>query len=307
MGEVLHPVPTLAPEGRLMTPLLRVLVVTLSTVPLAVPARADEPGKSAPPEKKFEVEIVKDIAYNGASDADPDKHKLDLYLPKGRRDFPVLFFVHGGTWKSGDRKQYERLGELYAGLGLGMVITNYRLTPKVQHPAHIQDVAKAFSWTCGHIAKYGGKADQIFCYGHSAGGHLVSLLATDESYLKAEKRSFADIRGVISISGVYTILPAGALANAFGKDREVCKKASPIFNVTANHPPFLILYGDADFPTLGWMAENMGKALEKAKCDVSTRKMENRDHFTIMYKQLESGDPVRAALLDFMAKHPDKK
>lgn len=297
--------PFIAVEGTLMKP-LRFLTLLLCTFLLSVPIRADEPKKAAKEEKLFEVEVVKDLAYNDAKDAD-EKQKLDIYLPKGQKDFPVLFFVHGGTWKSGDRSQYAELGKLYAKRGLGMVIISYRLTPKVQHPAHIQDVAKAFAWTCGNISKYGGKADQIFCCGHSAGGHLVSLLATDESYLKAEKRSFADIKGVISISGVYTILPAGALANAFGKDPEVCKKASPIYNVSGKHPPFLILYGDADFATLDWMAENMGKALEKAKCEVSTRKMDNRNHYTIMRNMLETEDPTRQALLDFVKKHTEKK
>jgi BD-FAE len=293
--------------GRLMNP-LRLLAPPLGILLLIVPARADDTKKPAREEKPFEVEVVKDIAYNDARDAD-EKQKLDLYLPKGRKDFPVLFFVHGGTWKSGDRKQYDKLGKLYAGRGLGTVIISYRLTPKVQHPAHIQDVAKAFAWTCANIGKHGGRADQIFCFGHSAGGHLVSLLATDESYLKAEKRSFADIKGVISVSGVYTILPAGALANAFGKDAEVCKKASPIYNVSAGakHPPFLILYGDDDFPTLGWMADNMGKALEKARCEVTVRKMDHRNHYTIMYDMLEGGDPTRVALLDFVKKHTEKK
>ncbi len=278
--------------------------LTLLLALLLVPAvRADEPKK----EKLFEVEVVKDLAYNEAKDADPDKQKLDLYLPKGKKDFPVLFFVHGGTWKSGDKKQYDRLGNLYAARGLGTVIISYRLTPKVQHPAHIQDVAKAFAWTCSHIGKYGGKADQIFCCGHSAGGHLVSLLATDESYLKAEKRSFADIKGVISISGVYIILPFGALGNAFGRDVKVWKKASPIYNVSSGHPPFLILYGDDDFPTLGWMAEGMGKALQKAKCEVTTRMIEDRNHYTIMLDMLQDDDPTRLALLDFVKRHTEKK
>lgn len=282
---------------RLLTPLPCLLALSLA-------ARAADTKDPA----KFEVEVVKDIAYNDAKDAD-EKQKLDLYLPKGQKDFPVLFFVHGGTWKSGDRKQYEKLGQLYAGRGLGVVIISYRLTPKVRHPAHIQDVAKAFAWTCANVGKYGGRADQIFCFGHSAGGHLVSLLATDESYLKAEKRSFADIKGVISVSGVYTILPAGAIAKAFGTDPEVCKKASPIYNVKAGakHPPFLILYGDDDLPTLGWMAENMGKALEKAKCEVTVRKVDHRNHYTIMYDMLDDGDPTKAALLDFVKKHTEKK
>ena len=112
---------------------------------------------------------------------------------------------------------------------------------------------------------------------------------------------------MISISGVYTILPAGALASAFGKDPEVCKKASPINNVTGKHPPFLILYGDADFATLDWMAEKMGQPLEKAKCDVCTKKINDRNHYTIMYDQLKDEDPTREAILDFVKKQSGKK
>jgi acetyl esterase/lipase len=271
---------------------------------MALPDFADGPKADKP----FEVEVVNDIAYNDARDADPDKHKLDLYLPKGQKDFPVLFFVHGGTWKWGDRKQrYPELGKSLAAQGLGTVIISYRLSPKVQHPAHVQDVAKAFAWTCANIGKYGGRADDIFCMGHSAGGHLVSLLATDESYLKAEKRSFADIKGVISISGVYTIVPIGPIASAFGTDPEVCKKASPLFNVKEKHPPFLILYADSDYPFLGDMAEKMGQTLKDAKCEVSTHKMAERNHITILTKVLEPDDPARQAVLDFVKKHTEKK
>jgi acetyl esterase/lipase len=158
---------------------LRFLLLPLMVALVTVSARGDEPNKPVADDKVFEVEAVKDVASNDAPDADPDKHQLDLYLPKGQKDFPTLFFVHGGTWKSGDRKQYPKLGETFASRGIGMVIINYRLSPKVQHPAHIQDVAKAFAWTCNNIGHYGGLADQIFCCGHSAGGHLVALLATE--------------------------------------------------------------------------------------------------------------------------------
>jgi acetyl esterase/lipase len=286
---------------------LRLLPLPLLALLFVVPARADDTKIPAKDEKSFAVEVVKDIAYNDARDADPDKQKLDLYLPRGKKDFPVVFFVHGGTWKSGDRKRYPKLGEALAEHGLGTVIISYRLSPKVQHPAHIHDVAKALAWTCIHIGKYGGRADEIFCMGHSAGGHLVSLLATDESYLKAEKRSFADIRGVISISGVYTIVPVGPLATAFGKDPEVCKKASPLFNVKKKDPPFLILYADNDLPTLGWMAENMTKALKDAKCEVCTTEIAKRNHISIIVKMIDAGDPTQQAVLDFVRKHTEKK
>jgi acetyl esterase/lipase len=285
----------------------RLFVLPLTAALLAAPARADQPKAPAKDEKPFAVEAVKDIAYNDARDADPDKQKLDLYLPRGQKDFSVVFFVHGGTWKWGDRKQYPLLGDVFASRGIGLVVISYRLSPKVQHPAHIQDVAKAFAWTCANIGKYGGRADQIFCCGHSAGGHLVALLATDESYLKAEKRSFADIKGVIAMSGVYTIVPVGPLASAFGNDAEVCKKASPLNNVGDKHPPFLLIYADADLPLLGPMAEKMAQALKEHKCEESLLKVEHRDHISIIRKIAEAEDPTRTAILDFVKKHSRKK
>src|SRR5207237_10002694 len=155
-------------------------------------------------------------------------HKLDLYLPKDHKDFPVLLFVHGGAWTSGNKNLYGPLGQRFASNGIGTVIINYRLSPAVQHPAHAQDVAKAFAWTHKNIGKHGGRADRIFLSGHSAGGHLVALLATDETYLKAHKLAISDIKGVLPLSGVYTILPSKLSERAFSKDLEACKDASPM-------------------------------------------------------------------------------
>src|SRR5262249_33308273 len=59
----------------------------------------------------FDVEVAKDIPYYTGADADAAKHKLDLYLPKGHKDFPVLFFIHGGTWQRGDKSRYVKLGD----------------------------------------------------------------------------------------------------------------------------------------------------------------------------------------------------
>jgi acetyl esterase/lipase len=274
-------------------------IVCLVAVPVAATAAAPMANGS------YAVEAVKGLAYNEAADADPAKHKLDLYVPKGKKDFPVLFFVHGGTWRHGDRRTYVKLGDLFASHGIGTVIISYRLSPQVQHPAHIEDVARAFAWTCTHISRYGGRPGEIFACGHSAGAHLVSLLATDESFLKAQKRALKDIRGVISISGVY-VIPPFFLSKVFGPDESVCKKASPLHNVKGNHPPFLLLYGDKDFPAFDLMAENMCKELKKCDCEASTRKIASRNHITIMTRLLEDEDPTRKAILDFIGKHKEK-
>jgi acetyl esterase/lipase len=250
------------------------------------------------------VEKHLNIAYRTDADADAERHKLDIYTPKGKKDFPVLFFVHGGSWKSGNKALYAALGNSFATAGVGTVVINYRLSPKVKHPAHVEDVAKAFAWTCENIGRYGGKADRVFACGHSAGGHLVSLLATDASWLKAEKRTTADIRGVVSISGVYSIDNEFRLfGDVFGKNADVCKAASPLTHATGKHPPFLIAYADNDFAQLDKMAIDLDAALKKCASPTTLLKLADRNHYTIIMKLIDAADPLNKAVAEFIGKH----
>src|SRR5438876_6275795 len=95
--------------------LIVVLAVVLGLgLPLGGTARADEA-------KSTEVQIIRDIPYYEGADADKVKHKLDLFLPKGQKDFPVLFFVHGGAWMHGDKSFlgiYSAVGMFFARHGI---------------------------------------------------------------------------------------------------------------------------------------------------------------------------------------------
>jgi acetyl esterase/lipase len=246
------------------------------------------------------VEVITNIAYRDGKEADRVQHRLDLYLPKGQKDFPVLFFVHGGGWKNGNKEEFSFLRRTLVPHGIGVVSINYRLYPTVKFPENIQDVAKAFQWVRANIARYGGRADRLFVGGHSTGGHLVSLLATDESYLKAEGLALSDIRGVVSISGLYTI-PKGRFP-LFEDSEEAVKKASPIQQVKVSHPPFLLVYADQDFPNFGTMAEDFAKALRRANDEVQVLKVRDRTHGSVALKIAEEGDPVLLAILRFVGK-----
>lgn len=245
-----------------------------------------------------------DIAYRTDKDADKERHVLDVYVPKGKKAFPTVLFVHGGTWKSGNKNLYAILGQSLASDGIGCVICNYRLSPKVQHPAHVEDVARAFAWTAEHIGKYGGTKDQLFLCGHSAGGHLVSLLVTDPQYLKAEKHSPDEVKGVASLSGVYQIVAAEKVFEpAFGTDTKRYKQASPLAHVAGKHPPFFIAYADTDFPQLDKMAENMCTALKKAESPVELVKCKDRNHYTIIIEFVKHTDPLNQQFREFVRKN----
>jgi acetyl esterase/lipase len=259
----------------------------------------------APPNGPRDVEVVLDLAYYEGKDADPKRHTLDFYRPKGETDFPVLMFAHGGGWKSGGKEQFEFLGRSLARGGIGVAAVNYRLHPAVSFPANVEDVARAFAWVRTNAARYGGRTDALFVGGHSAGGHLVSLLAADASYLKAVKLSPGDVKGVVSISGLYAI-PRGRFP-LFENSDEGAKKASPVHHAKEGLPPFLLVYADGDFPRFGDMAEDFAKALKAAKCDAECLKQSDRTHGSVAAKMADDDDPVRRAVLAFVAKHARAK
>jgi arylformamidase len=263
---------------------------------------------AADPPRTYEVEAKKDINYNGTG-ADPVYHKLDLYVPKDCKDFPVLFFIHGGAWTLGSKNDlgiYESMGKAFAKQGIGMVSINYRLSPKVKHPAHVEDAAAAFALVHANIGKYGGAKDKIFPCGHSAGGHMCALLASDETYLKKHGLDLKAIRGVVPISGVYFIVP-GFLTDVWGKDPEVVKKAQPAEHAKAGLPPFLIFYADKDLPGCDKLPSEGYAALLKLKgVNVMTTEVKNSGHIQIMFQYSKTDDPVFNAIRDFVRKHSEK-
>jgi len=187
----------------------------------------------------FEVAEVRDVVYRSGPEKDPYRRRVDLFLPKGQRGFPVVVLVHGGAWIIGDNRccgLYSSVGQFLASQGIGAILPNYRLSPGVTHPAHVEDIAQAVAWAKKHIVEYGGRPDQIFLVGHSAGGHLVTLLATDDRYLIAQGLTTDDIRGVVAVSGVYHLPPGpvhgtlgGSSAQAFHVDEVIpVRGTSPV-------------------------------------------------------------------------------
>lgn len=247
-----------------------------------------------------EVERHPDITYREGDEGDAEKHKLDVYRLKGKTNVPVLFFVHGGAWKTGDRSQYPSLANRFVKDGYVTVVPSYRLAPKNPHPAQIEDVAAAFDWTVRHIAEQGGDPNRIYIAGHSAGGHLVALLALDERYLARYKRTPKSIRGVLALSGVYDLSVGDNLNGAFGKDEQGRRDASPLFFVKPNSPPFLVTYCEWDYFTLPAQAKTFYQALRKAGDQAELVYIPAQSHLSEMFHITSESDLTAAAALQFM-------
>jgi acetyl esterase/lipase len=232
------------------------------------------------------VEVTKDIVYTEGAPGDAGKHKLDLYLPKDGRNFPVLIFIHGGSWRSGDRSNYPALGNRFAREGIGVVVPSYRLMPGAPHPAQIEDSTAAVDWVVKNIAQHGGDPSRIYLSGHSAGGHLAAFVGLDP-------RFWPSLKGVLALSGVYDVSMIAGFQSG-GVD------GSPMHRIARGAPPFLITYCQNDYPSLPAQARNFHAALKEAGIAAELVYVPNKNHITEIVDIWQDTDPTAQAVLRFI-------
>ncbi len=244
------------------------------------------------------VRVVKDVDYVDGQEYKNGKDRLDLYIPESAKDVPVVVFFHGGGLRQGDKSECEHVGRALAGQGVGAVITNYRLSPDVAHPAHAEDGARSIAWVRHHIKEYGGDPDRIFLSGHSAGAYLVSLLSTDSRYLKAQGLSTKSLAGVVPISGFFWVekVAPDRPKDTWGADPKLWPDTSPAKYVSADAPPTLLLYADGDDPWRREQNVEMGKAMKAEAIEIA-----GRDHMGI-FKKLAPGDPAFDRIVRFVSR-----
>src|SRR3954469_9300073 len=102
---------------------------------------------------------------------------LDLYRAEPA-DAPVVLYVHGGGWRSGDKADgaTDRLAAL-AAYGVTVAYADYRLRPGAEFPEQVHDLKGASRWLRAPGGTLGLRTDRIGIWGASAGAYLGSLMA----------------------------------------------------------------------------------------------------------------------------------
>lgn len=198
--------------------------------------------------KSSGVVATHDIVYDAQHQL-----KLDVYRPAGLnlaqgQRAPVVVFFYGGSWKSGKRQWYRWVGEALARRGLVAVLPTYREYPQVKLDGFMTDAANAVGWAHAHAAQYGGDPRQMFLMGHSAGGMIAALLATNEQWLAGVDMHPRQLDGFVGLAGPYDFLPLKEqdYINMFGATHAEQLRSQPVHYVNGNEPPMLLLQGKAD-------------------------------------------------------------
>ncbi len=286
-----------------LSALPRRVFASIVLVLAALPAAAQLPVGSD--FSRTSLTILRDVDYVADVDYSDGKDRLDIYIPEGARNAPVIFSIHGGALEAGDRREERFVGQRFAGAGYVTVVISYRLSPDVAHPAHIEDVAAAFAWVTRNIARHGGDPSRILVTGHSAGAYLAMLLVADPRWLAAHKLSPRAIAGVAPVSGFYWVDREGVGPDRptyiWGRDHRVWVDASPAHHLRPDMPPVLLLDTDGDEVWRQQQNADFAKALRGAgHKDVSVYKVRGRTHMSVWTKMNDGeGEETSSQILRF--------
>jgi arylformamidase len=202
--------------------------------------------------------VTRDIAYSTAH----ERQVLDVHAPAGAKNLPVVFWIHGGGWQTGDKSMVALKPKAFMDAGFVFVSINHRLLPTVEMGDITRDVASALGWVHKNIATHGGDPTRLLVMGHSSGGQLAALMCTDDRYAKAEGFSLTMIKGCVPVDAdtfdipaiievaetrarVHHLpLPTYGHRQKFGDDPAKHRDFSAVTHVARNKgiPPFLILH-----------------------------------------------------------------
>ncbi|MEK4138243.1 alpha/beta hydrolase [Kurthia sp. FSL E2-0154] len=188
-------------------------------------------------------------------------------LKKGEKT-PVVLYIHGGGWYAGDKANVGKKPGYFNKKGYTFISMNYRLSPVGNYEDQASDVAAAMKWIVDHADQYHLDANQITLMGHSAGGHLVSLVALDPRYLKEVGLPLHTICGVINIEGPLDmsdfIKEVPKYKSVYGKNPNVWKAASPSTYLGQQAVPPMLIISREDAATTKFVkaAKKLGEPVD---------------------------------------------
>ena len=246
----------------------------------------------------------KNIVYNTANDL-----KLDVYSPKKTgKPKEVLVFIHGGKWIRGRKSMYRFLGKGFAKKNIVAVIVNYRLSPKGTYDSMAMHTAMAVRWVKKNISLYQGDSNHIFVSGHSAGAHLAALIATDNSYFNTLNMK-NPVKGTVLIDAfgmdMFSYLTVSRLRDSlyyciFSCNPKTWEKASPVFYLKKEMPPFLILLGTKTNAPISKGSNDFFKALQPFKPNTQLILVKGKRHVGMIFQFLNPRIKPYKDIIGFM-------
>lgn len=211
--------------------------------------------------------------------------RLDVWRPSEpvKRPHPVVVFFYGGGWHAGTRQGYAFVARALAKRGFVVVVPDYRKVPSVRFPLFVEDGADALKWVHDHVSEYSGDPARVAIAGHSAGAHIVALLALDPHYLAQRGLDRHFVKAAIGLSGPYDFLPLdpGNAQNALGNWPRP-EETQPITYARADAPPMLLVTSSKDSQVKPRNAYRLARRLRQLHAPVVLRNYAGLSHENVV-------------------------
>jgi arylformamidase len=207
---------------------------------------------------------------------------IDIFPAKGG-DGACLMFIHGGYWRSLDKRDFSFLAPAWTEAGVSVAVVNYDLCPKVAMDEIVRQMLRASRWLWLNAGKYGIDRDRLYVSGHSAGGHLTAMMMC-ALWPQFDARLPKDLwKGGLAISGIYDLRPlmeVDFLQGDLRLDAALALRLSPAFLPPSTRSPVMSCVGGDESSEFirqnALLGERWGGAFAG---DIA---MPGRNHFTVM-------------------------
>lgn len=257
------------------------------------------------------VTVSKDILYGDESAQD-----LDVYYPKPlaqamkaqktiTSSYPMVVFVHGGSWETGSKEEYAFVGQSLAQAGYITAVINYRKAPEHVYPDFVEDTAQAIAWSYKNAASLHADPQRLAVIGHSAGAFNVVAAVANEDFLALYGVKPDDISAVIGIAGPYSYdFRKYGGSSAFAADATP-DEVMPDRQIKGSQPPYLLLTAENDQTVHDTNTIKMTQALKDFGATVENGEIKGASHATsigAMAPPLRWVNDVRAQVLSYLNK-----
>jgi len=242
-------------------------------------------------------EEVRKVSYPSAlSYADDAMGGIDVF--QSAAPGPLVYFVHGGAWKSGDRSMYSFLARNFAGIGCPLAIPDFPKIQMVGLPEMVERVAQGLR---GVLAAFPGYARRgVIIAGHSSGAHLAACLAVGQGGSDIP----ALMTGCLLISGIYDMEPVlmSSRRHYVTLDEVEAKRLSPLhFADQLAGARLSIVFGSAESPEFIRQAQVFAQAASNTCPNVQVQSLNGYDHFSILLETLRSDSRILEAIASMAA------
>jgi arylformamidase len=236
-----------------------------------------------------------DIAY-GPSAAET----LDVF-PTTRANAPVFFFIHGGWWRALDKRDLSFVAPALADAGALVVLPNYALCPTVTIETIALQLTRALAWTWRNAALYGGDPKHIVVAGHSAGGHLATMMLSCDWKAVARDLPAQLVKGALSISGLFDLEPVRQTPFLQADLRLTPASVARLSPVRFPRPkaPLCAVVGAQESEEFIRQNELI-RAAWGAKAVPVCETIVDTNHFTVLHDLADAGKPLHGLALEML-------